>query len=239
MATLLWMMCTATVLSSAASQSPLAGDDTTARSPNPPLNDQEWVHPVIFEPLYKIRLTHSSYKLTTFVNFAPFLRGFQRVRDYLVAFKKDLETPTHPLQDRRYRSDLVETSLITNESILADTLKQHWCQHDPYVCNTRIKVNRIKIEMNYLDKVFNTSYNKYLTAIDHIDYHPTLPDHKNSDPILDDPTRTKRHVSNIDIDTHRAVNMLKQLDEENLTLLTSILDKVYYIHPHLNTTHYQ
>ena len=70
MATLLWMTYFATVLLSAVSQSPVAGDDATARSPNPPLNEQEWVHPIIFEPQNKIRLTCSSYKLTMFVDFA-------------------------------------------------------------------------------------------------------------------------------------------------------------------------
>ena len=123
MASLLWMMYSAAVLLSAVSQSPLTGDDVTARSPNPPLNDQEWVHPVIFEPQNKIRLTHSSYKLTMFVDFALFLAGFQRVRDYLTTFKKDLETPSHPFQDTWYRSGSIETSIIANESVLTNTLK--------------------------------------------------------------------------------------------------------------------
>ena len=221
MATLLWMTYFATVLLSAVSQSPLAGDDASARSPNPPLNKQEWVHPIIFEPQNKIRLTHSSYKLTMFVDFAPFLAGFQRVRDYLTAFKKDLDTPSHPFQDAQYRSSSVETSIIVNELVLTNTLKKHWCQCDPYTCNTKIKVNRVNMEMNYLDKVFNASYNKFLTAIDHVDYHPTSPDHDDNDPVLDDPTTAKRHTPNINVDTQRAINLLKQLDEEDLMLLTS------------------
>ena len=90
--------------------------------------------------------------------------------------------------------------------------------------------------MNYLDKVFNASYNKFLTAIDHVDYHPTSPDHDDNDPVLDDPTRAKRHAPNIDVDTQRAVTLLKQLDEEDLMLLTSILDKVFCMHFHLNNT---
>ena len=141
MATLLWMRCLARVLLGAASQSPLAGDDTGSRSPNPPLNEQEWVHPVIFEPQSKICFTRSSYKLTTFVDFAPFLMGFQRVRDYLTEFKRDLNTPNQPFQDSQYRSSSIETSIIANETVLMNTLKKHWCQCDPYTCNTKIKVN--------------------------------------------------------------------------------------------------
>ena len=92
--------------------------------------------------------------------------------------------------------------------------------------------------MNYLDRVFNASYNKFLTAVDHVDYHPTSPDPDDNDPVLDDPSRVKRHAPNINVDTWRAVNLLKKLDEEDLTLLTSILGKVFCMHPHLNNMHH-
>ena len=63
---------------------------------------------------------------------------------------------------------------------------------------------------------------------------PPPPDHDDNDPVLDDPTRTKRHAPNINVDTQRAVTLLKQLDEEDLMLLTSI----FHMHPHLNNMHY-
>ena len=56
---------------------------------------------------------------------------------------------------------------------------------------------------------------------------------------LDYPTRAKRHAPNIDVDTQRAVTLLKQLDEEELMLLISILDKVFCMHPYLNNTHHK
>ena len=135
------MTCLTGVLLGAASQSPSAGDDTGYRSPNPPLNEQEWVHPVIFETQNKIHLNISSHKLTSFVDFAPFLAGFQRVRDYLTKFKRDLNTHSHPFQDSQYRSSSIKTSIIANKTVLMNYLKKHWYQHDPYSCNTKIKVN--------------------------------------------------------------------------------------------------
>ena len=42
----------------------------------PPQNKNEWVHLVIFEPQLKIQLTRSSYKVTSFLDFQPFLRRF-------------------------------------------------------------------------------------------------------------------------------------------------------------------
>ena len=54
----------------------------TLYSPSPQ-NKNEWLHPVIFEPQLKIQLTQSSYKVTSFLDFQPFLKGFQSVYEYL------------------------------------------------------------------------------------------------------------------------------------------------------------
>ena len=54
----------------------------TLSSP-PPQNKNEWVHLVIFEPQPKIQLTRSFYKVTSFLVFQPFQKGFQSVNKYL------------------------------------------------------------------------------------------------------------------------------------------------------------
>ena len=54
----------------------------TLSSPQPQ-NKNEWVHSVIFEPQPKIQLTQLSYKVTSFLDFQPFLKGFQSVNEYL------------------------------------------------------------------------------------------------------------------------------------------------------------
>ena len=64
----------------------------TLSSP-PPQNRNEWVHPVIFEPQPKFQLTQSSYKVTFFLDFQPFLKGFQSVSQYLEDLPKDLNNP--------------------------------------------------------------------------------------------------------------------------------------------------
>ena len=43
----------------------------------PPQNKNKWAHPAIFEQQPKIQLTQSSYKVTSFLDFQPFLKGFQ------------------------------------------------------------------------------------------------------------------------------------------------------------------
>ena len=39
----------------------------------PTKNPNNWVHSVIFKPQPKIQLTHSLYKVTSFLDFQPFL----------------------------------------------------------------------------------------------------------------------------------------------------------------------
>ena len=58
-----------------------------------PQNQNKWVHPVIFKQQPNIKLTQSSYKVTSFLDFQPFLGSFQAVNQYLEDFKKDLNNP--------------------------------------------------------------------------------------------------------------------------------------------------
>ena len=55
---------------------PLFVSSATELLDTPPKSRQEWPHPVIFEPQNKIQLTRSTYQVTTFLDFAPFVNGF-------------------------------------------------------------------------------------------------------------------------------------------------------------------
>ena len=83
---------------------------TSELSDGPPLNSEQWIHSVIFEPLPKVKLTRSSYQVTTFLDFLLFLRGFEKVSDYIEQFKRDLDNPdyTHLIP---MRIDNVEIAL--------------------------------------------------------------------------------------------------------------------------------
>ena len=52
----------------------------------------------------------------------------------------------------------------------------------------RLKIDRFLMEINYLDELFSVVYRKFLNAIDHIKYHPTLQDEPSSK------TRSKRSI---------------------------------------------
>ena len=61
----------------------------------PPQNKNDWVHSVIFEPQPKMLLTHSTYKITSFLDFQPFLHGFQTVNTYVKNLMIDIANPTY------------------------------------------------------------------------------------------------------------------------------------------------
>ena len=142
----------------------------TLSSP-PPQNKNYWVHMVIFEPQLKIQLTRSSYKVTSFLDFQPFLRGFQSVNEYLNDLIIDIDNPTY-FQRLTSPFDDVHITPLSNEMAIWKFLNSPACKVHPYVCQSKMKLEQYRLEIQYILKVFCTIYKKFLTAIDHIDYHP-------------------------------------------------------------------
>ena len=58
-----------------------------------------------------------------------------------------------------------------NDSHIKDFLKSPTCHHRPYSCQAKMKFEKFRWEIHYVIKVFHATYKKFLTAIDHIDYH--------------------------------------------------------------------
>ena len=145
----------------------------TELSDAPPENKQDWLHPVIFEPQNKIQLTHSTYQMTTFLDFAPFMNGFNNVQNYIRSFKEDVSNPTY-FSKIKHKSMNTGSSPLLDEQDLEVFMQSAYCQQLPYACMTRLKIDRFLMEIKYLDDLFNVVYRKFLNAIDHIEYHPTL-----------------------------------------------------------------
>ena len=141
----------------------------TLSSP-PPQNKNEWIHSVIFEPQLKIQLTQSSYKMTSFLDFQPFLRGFQSVNEYLKDLIMDIDNPTY-FQRLVSPFDNVQITPLSNEMAIWKFLNSPACNIHPYACQSKMKLEQYQLEIQYILKVFCAIYKKFLTAIDHIDYH--------------------------------------------------------------------
>ena len=153
----------------------------------PPENKQDWLHPVIFEPQNKIQLTHSTYQVTTFLDFAPFMNGFNNVQNYIRSFKEDVSNSAY-ISKIKHKGTNMGSSPLLDEQDLEAFMQSAYCQRLPYACMTRLKIDRFLMETNYLDDLFGVVYRKFLNAIGHIKYHPTLQDEPSSE------TRSKRSV---------------------------------------------
>ena len=58
-----------------------------------PKNPNKWTHSVVFEPQPIIQLTHLTYKVTSFLDFQPFINCFQTVSTYLDNLWTDILNP--------------------------------------------------------------------------------------------------------------------------------------------------
>ena len=72
---------------------------------------------------------------------------------------------------------------LSNKSFIHKYFDTELCRFNPFSCTSKLKIEQYKLEIQYIDKVFHATYRKFLTAIDHIDYHPSQ---------VQNTTRTKR-----------------------------------------------
>ena len=149
-----------------------------------PQNKNDWVHSVIFEPQPKMLLTHSTHKITSFLDFQPFLQGFQSVDTYIKDLMLDIANPAYFKRlIAPYHN--IPSIVNNNNSNVVRFLKSPGCSDRPYACLSKLKFDQFNLEIQYIYKVFHAIYKKFLTTIDHIDYHP-------SQQYVNNKTRVKR-----------------------------------------------
>ena len=111
------------------------------------------VHPLIFEPQPRIQLTQSSYKVTFFLDFQPFLKGFQAVSQYLENFKEDLNNPKY-IQRLIYKDAPVQITPLSNETFIHKYFSTEPCKFNPLLVLQNLGVNSIDWRFNMLIKYF-------------------------------------------------------------------------------------
>ena len=134
--------------------------------------NKNWVHSVIFELQPRMLLTRSIYKITSFLNFQPFLQGFQTVDAYIKNLMIDIANPAY---FKRLVDPFHNTPFIigTNQTNIIRFLMSPGCVLRPYACHSKLQFDQFNVEIQYIYKVFHAIYKKFLTTIDHIDYHPS------------------------------------------------------------------
>ena len=192
-------------------------------SASPPRNKNDWVHSVIFEPQPKMLLTHSTYKITSFLDFHPFLQGFQSVNTYIQNLLLDIANPT-------YYKKLIAPyhnipPIITSNWSVIGFLKSSGCSERPYACRAKLKFDHFKVEIQYMYRIFRTIHKKFLKTIDHIDYHP-------SQQYVNNKTRVKRSDFYESHDYYHSPN--RELTPSENNFLDAFLRALYKINPTLH-----
>ena len=92
----------------------------------------------------------------------------------------------------------------------------------PYACHSKLKFDQFTLEIPYIYKVFSAIYMKFLTTIDHIDYHPSQHYVKNK-------TRVKRsELYTLHGHYHSPT---RELSPSENTFLDAFLRALYKINP--------
>ena len=128
------------LIGEAQAKQPIFVPSATGLSDTPPENKQDWLHPVIFEPQNKIQLTRSTYQITTFLDFAPFINGFKKVQNYIRNFKNDVSNPAY-FAKIIHKSTNTGLSPLLDEQDLETFMQSSLCRDLPYACMTRLKID--------------------------------------------------------------------------------------------------
>ena len=93
-------------------------------------------YPVIFEPLQNVQTSRSTYKVTSFIDFTPYLEYFQKFERYLEAFKTSIKAfENDPILQEFRELTMAATNERTGEA----------CKHYP-ICYTQSILYKLRIE---------------------------------------------------------------------------------------------
>ena len=171
--------------------------------------------PVIFEPLQSIKLSRAIYKVTSYINLDPYLQSFKNYRTYMTDFQKDIKSPEKmgALMGIEYRVSINQT----------ETDCQYWVDKSSYStlkCRYHRQYMRIIKESDVLVEIFDAVYQRFLAAIDHLDYHPSQSFNTESEP------REKRFIQEDQQMPHRQYEGLNSAGSEFLDYILAEIKRL-------------
>ena len=128
---------------------------------------------VIFKPQKKIRLSRSTYKVNSYIDFKPYKETFKQFGHYMVRFLKDIHDPHYV--GNLYNINRPKGSPTVK---LGQSDKLHFgapaCKQATYKCRIQNQYMQLRKEAFKLDSLYKSAHEKFLRAIDHMEFHPTL-----------------------------------------------------------------
>ena len=130
------------------------------------------IEPVIFEPQRKIKLSRSTYKVTSYVDFKPYKQSFKQFGQYMGKFLVDLHDPHYV--STLYNVERHEGDPLIRRGAGAKTFfTEASCRQTTYKCRIQNQFLQLKREVTKIHQIYMETYKKFLRAIDHMEFHPT------------------------------------------------------------------
>ena len=202
-------------------------------------------YPVQFEPLAHIRLSRSTYKVTTFIEFKPYISSFLRFQRFLELFLTDLIDPSrvsiykHILgghmtpQERTLITRVITKDKCsqTQEEVCSEEtvkvngkqiLSQAECKKQfQLICRAVRQFRAITRAAEYIRRTFNKIKREFLSVIDHLETEAEEKDPR------------ERRESNEKVQEELKIAYSK-VSKEELEVLDDILKLVEEKYPDLN-----
>ena len=159
-------------------------ETTTEPSPQQPFGHEEMseehkikvgnrIEPVIFEPQWKIKLSRSTYKVTSYVDFKLYKQSFKQFGQYMEKFLVDLHDPHYV--STLYKAGRYEGDPLDRRGAGAKTFfTEATCRQLTYKCRVQNQFIQLKKEAVKINQIYLETYKKFLRAIDRMEFHPTL-----------------------------------------------------------------
>ena len=172
-------------------------------SPSHAEHESKYIESVIYEPQPKVVLSRSTYKITSFIEFAPYIDSFKRFERFLNRFTKELDSPD-------FVGPLYNVNRTKSESWngpKSDYFRVQ-CRKNAYRCRLVKQFKLLRSQVKKIKILFREIYTRFIRAIDSMDNHPTSNRRKGSKG-----TRLKRETKIIRDPLYQQISQLDSDDE--------------------------
>ena len=115
------------------------------------------IEPVIFEPQRKIKLSRSTYKVTSYVNFKPYKQSFKQFGQYIGKFLIDLHDPNYI--STLYNMDKPKGEPPIRRGAGAKELfAEATCRQTTYRCRIQNQFLQLKREATKIHQIYRETY---------------------------------------------------------------------------------
>ena len=128
----------------------------------------KYVESVIYEPQPRVVLSRSTYKITSFIEFAPYIDSFKKFEKFLHRFTKELDSPDFvgPL----YNINKTKSDIWSGPK--SDYFRVQ-CRKNAYRCRLVKQFKLLRSQVRKIKILFREIYTRFIRAIDSMDNHPT------------------------------------------------------------------